>query len=165
MFADFLTRVNAEEPAIMYTWAPTQYLAQAIPGENVLWLSQEAVLDDSNPLEREGGESYSQINSDGSLGFTALGADTCTQGPDGCQTGWIGADIEVTVNADAFADNPAALALFAAFNPPIIDVAILDQQRAAGDGSQADVERLAAEWIADNRDLADEWVAAGLAAG
>ena len=164
MFAEFLTRVNADEPAIMYTWAPTQYLAQAIPGQNVLWLSQESVLDDSNPLGREGGESYSQINEFGE-GFTALGADTCTQGPDGCQTGWIGADIEVTVNAAAFADQPAALALFENFNPPIIDVAILDQARAAGDGSQADVERLAAEWIADNRDLADEWVQAGLDAG
>ena len=165
MFADFLTAVNAEEPAIIYTWAPTQYLAQAIPGQNVLWLSQESVLDDSNPLGREGGESYSQIDDFGNVGFTALSADTCTQGPEGCQTGWIGADIEVTANAAWLADNPAAEGLFAAFLPPIIDVAILDQQRAAGDGSQADVERLAAEWIAENRDLADSWVQAGLDAG
>lgn len=164
MFADFLTRVNAEEPAIMYTWAPTQYLAQAIPGQNVLWLSQESVLDDSNPLGREGGESYSQFDINGNPGFTALGAETCTQGPEGCQTGWVGADIEVTVNADFISDKPAARALFEAFNPPIIDVAILDQMRAAGDGSQADVERLAAQWITDNRGLADEWVGAGLAA-
>jgi len=165
MFADFLGRVNNDEPAIIYTWAPTQYLAQAIPGVNVMWLSQEAVLDDSNPLGREGGESYAQYDINGNPGFTALGADTCTQGPDGCQTGWVGADIEVTANKAWLADNPAAKGLFEAFKPPIIDVAILDQKRAATDGAQADIERLAAEWIADNRDLADSWVDAGLAAG
>ena len=167
MFAEFLAKVNADEPAIMYTWAPTQYLAQAIPGQNVYWLSiaDASVLDDSNPLDKEGGESYAQINADGSPGFKNLSADVCTQGPDGCNTGWVGADIEITANKAWLADNPAAKALFEVFKPPIIDVAILDQQRANGDGSQADVERLAAQWIADNRDLADEWIAAALAAG
>ena len=35
----------------------------------------------------------------------------------------------------------------------------------ASDGSQAAVEEIAAAWIADNRDLADEWIAIALAAG
>lgn len=160
MFADFLGKVNNDEPAIMYTWAPTQYLAQAIPGQNVMWLSQETVLDDSNPLGIEGGEEYDQGE-----GFTALGEDTCTQGPSGCQTGWVGADIEVTANKAWLEDNPAARALFEVFNPPIIDVAIMDQQRAATDGAQADVEAIAANWIAANRDLVDGWLEVARAAG
>ncbi len=160
MFADFLGKVNNDEPAIMYTWAPTQYLAQAIPGQNVMWLSQEAVLDDSNPLGIEGGEEYAQGE-----GFTALGEDTCTQGPSGCQTGWVGADIEVTANKAWLEDNPAARALFEVFNPPIIDVAIMDQQRAATDGAQADIETIAANWIAANRDLVDGWLEVARAAG
>lgn len=57
MFAEFLDLALAGEPAVMYTWTPTSYLAQAVPGEVTMWLSMEeaSVLDDSNPLGKEGG--------------------------------------------------------------------------------------------------------------
>lgn len=162
MFAEFLTKAQAGEPAIIYTWTPTSYLAQAIPGETTMWLSMEdaSVLDDSNPLGREGGESYDQGE-----GYKGLGPDTCTQGPDGCQTGWEAADIEITANKDWLADQPAARALFNEFKPPLIDLAIAGVALDASDGSNAAVESIAAQWIVDNRELADSWVAAAIAAG
>ncbi len=162
MFAEFLIAAQAGEPAIMYTWTPTAYLAQAVPGETTMWISVDgdSVLDDSNPLGNEGGEAYDQ-----SPGYSGLDADVCLAGPDGCQLGWAAADIEVTANSDWLADNPEAEALFRAFQPPLIDMAIAGVALTDSDGSQAAVEQIAAEWIADNRELADEWIAAALAAG
>lgn len=161
MFAEFLTKAQAGEPAIMYTWTPTSYLAQAIPGETTMWLHMETVLDDSNPLGIEGGESYDQLG-----GYTGLGEDVCVS-PAGveCNVGWAAADILVTLNADFAAANPAIVALSEVFNPPLIDMAIAGVDLNASDGSQSAVEEIAAAWIADNRDLADEWIAVGVAAG
>jgi glycine betaine/proline transport system substrate-binding protein len=166
MFAEFLTLAQAGEPAIIYTWTPTSYLAQAIPGETTMWLSvnNDSVLDDSNPTNQEGGESYCQRCGE-SIGYQGLGPDTCLQGPDGCQVGWEAADIEITANSAWLADNPAAEALFNEFKPPLIDLAIAGVELNDTDGAQADVEGIAARWIEANRDLADQWVAAGMAAG
>lgn len=159
MFAEFLTKAQAGDPAIIYTWTPTSYLAQAIPGETTMWLTVETILDDSNPLGKEGGESYDQGE-----GYTGLGADVCLAPASGCNTGWEAADILVTMN-NVFADaNPGVIALSEVFNPPLIDMAIAGVDLNASDGSQAAVEEIAAAWIADNRDLADEWIAVGLAA-
>jgi len=166
MFAEFLDKVQNGEPAIIYTWTPTSYLAQAVPGELTMWLSNpnSEVLDDSNPLGREGGAEYSQRRDDGTIGYTGLSDDTCLQGPDGCQVGWLAADIEITANKDWLADNPAARALFDEFRPPLIDLAIAGVALSNSDGAQADVEAIAAQWIADNRALADEWLDAARAA-
>jgi glycine betaine/proline transport system substrate-binding protein len=159
-FAEFPTFFNDTATTEIYTWTPTSYLAQAIPGETTMWLHQENILDDSNPLGREGGESYTQGE-----GYTGLASDVCLSPGDVCNTGWEAADILVTLNA-AFAEaNPAIVAISAVFNPPLIDMAIAGVDLNASDGSQAAVEEIAAKWIADNRDLADEWVAIGLAAG
>jgi len=168
MFAEFLDLAEAGEPAIIYTWTPTAYLAQAIPGETTMWLSVEesSVLDDSNPLGKEGGEEYCQrCGDDGAIGYSGLGADTCLQGPDGCQLGWTAADIEITANKDWLAANPAAEALFGEFAPPLIDLAIAGVALSNSDGAQADVESIAAGWIDDNRALVDGWLDAARAAG
>jgi len=137
-----------------------------IPGETTMWLSMEdaSVLDDSNPLGREGGESYCQRCGE-DIGYKGLGPDTCLQGPDGCQVGWEAADIEITANKAWLADEPAARAMFNVFAPPLIDLAIAGVALDASDGSQAAVEAIAAQWITDNRALADEWVATAIAAG
>ena len=68
----------------------------------------------------------------------------------------------MTVNKAWGEDNPEAVALSASFNPPLIDMAIAGVDLNASDGSQAAVEEIAAKWIADNRDLCDEWIAAAL---
>ncbi len=166
MFAEFLDKAVNGEPAAIYTWTPTSYLAQAIPGEITMWLSmnEESVLDDSNPLGKEGGETYSQ-RLDDTIGYSALGEDTCLIGPDGCQLGWLAADIEVTANKDWLADNPAAEALFLAYQPPLIDMAIAGVELNNSDGAQADVEKISADWIAANRDLVDGWLDTARAAG
>jgi glycine betaine/proline transport system substrate-binding protein len=162
MFAEFSQKAKAGEPAIMYTWTPAPYTAQVIPGVDVMWISMNnaSVLDDSNPLDKEGGAEYDQGE-----GFGSLGDDTCLVGPDGCQLGWEAADIEITANAAWLDENPAALALFEAFKPSVFDVSLALVELDASDGSQADVERIAAQWISDNRDQVDGWLEAARAAG
>ena len=162
LFAEFSQKAKNGEPAIMYTWTPAPYTAQVIPGIDVMWLSMsnENVLDDSNPLDKEGGADYTQGE-----GFGDLGEDTCLSGADGCQLGWEAADIEITANKAWLADNPAAHELFNQFKPSVFDVSLALVELDASDGSQADVERIAAQWITDNRDQVDEWLDAARAAG
>ena len=108
------------------------------------------VLDDSNPLGTEGGEFHNQLP-----GFDGFGADFCTQP---CQLGWKPADIQVTANSDFLAANPFIEALFPLVKPSVIDVSILQVEQANGSGSEAEVEAIAAGWIAENQDLVSSWL-------
>ncbi|MCP4792524.1 MAG: PhnD/SsuA/transferrin family substrate-binding protein, partial [Actinomycetia bacterium] len=47
--------------------------------------------------------------------------------------------------------------------PSILDISILQVAQTNGDGSEAHVQQLAAEWMADNADLVTEWIAAASA--
>ena len=156
LFAEMVNRVNAGEPGILYTWSPASYLTVLVPGENVLWLSVEAVLDGSNPLGKEGGENHQQEQ-----GFTAFGADMCTQP---CQLGWSAADIQVSMRTDRLDANPFLRNLFPLIKPSILDISFLQVDQTDGDGSQAHVVELASGWMADNADHVDAWIAEAAAA-
>ena len=152
LFAEMVNRVNAGEPGILYTWSPASYLTVLVPGDNVLWLSVEAVLDDSNPLGKEGGENHQQEE-----GFTAFGADMCTQP---CQLGWSAADIQVSARTDMLDANDGFLRdLFPLIKPSILDISFLQVDQTDGDGSQAHVAELASGWMADNAAHVDSWIA------
>ena len=152
LFAEMVNRVNAGEPGILYTWSPASYLTVLVPGDNVLWLSVEAVLDDSNPLGKEGGENHQQEE-----GFTAFGADMCTQP---CQLGWSAADIQVSARTDMLDGNDGFLRkLFPLIKPSILDISFLQVDQTDGDGSQAHVAELASGWMADNAAHVDAWIA------
>lgn len=150
-----LARVEAGEPAIQYTWSPSGYLARFVPGDNVLWLSmgaRENLLDGST----ETGLDYQQFDA-------AEFPETCTDDP--CWLGWEVEDIRVTANQEWADRHPDAMALF--------DVVVLDPQDIAaqnalwdaGETTPADLARHAAEWIAANRALVDDWLAVARAAG
>ena len=156
MFAEASTKADAGEPAIIYTWTPSAYITQMRPGDNVLWLSVEDVIDDSNPLGVEGGAEHNQLP-----GTASIGTDQCPGSVDGtCTLGWVAADITATANNDFLAANPAVAAVLEAFQMDVIDVSLMNVEMADG----ADVEELAAQWIDDNRALVDEWIATGMAA-
>ena len=86
MFAVALAKVYAGEPMVMYVWMPSDYVAidQMLPGHNVVFLSSEDVLDDSNPLGDPGGEDYDQRP-----GLAPMASAICPGAMDGvCQLGW-----------------------------------------------------------------------------
>jgi len=151
MFAEMVNRVNNDEPGIIYTWSPASYLTILVPGDNVLWLSVEAVLDDSNPLGKEGGENHQQEG-----GFTAFGADMCTQP---CQLGWSAADIQVSANTSMLDANPFMRRLLPLVKPSILDLSFLQVDQTDGDGSEAHIVELASSWMADNADIVAGWIA------
>ena len=165
MFNQAVRRVNEGIPMVLYTWTPSAYLTQFRPGDNVYWMGVENILDDSNPAYQVGGESHSQRGPDGTGGFAAISEDQCPSAadqPDGqCKIGWLAADIQVTANNDFMAANPAERALFEAVRLSLIDVSLANLAMVGGE-SPTD---LATEWIADNRDAVDEWIAAARAAG
>ena len=164
MFAQAVDNVDQGIPMVLYTWTPTTYITQLRPGDNVYWMGVDEILDDSNPANQEGGESHDQRGADGSGGYASIGADQCPSAADQdsgkCKIGWIAADIQVTANNDFLAANPAAEALFKAVKLSVIDVSLVNVAMGRGE-SPTD---LAAQWIADNRDLVDEWLYGALTA-
>ncbi len=157
LFAEFVNRVSSGEPAVIYTWTPSSYVVEMVPGVDVYWLSveEDSVLDDSNPLEKSGGESHSQGD-----GFRDAPADTCTQP---CQLGWEAADIQVSARIDLLEGDPFLHSLLENIRPSILDISILQVAQTNGDGSEAHVQQLAAEWMADNAGLVTDWIAAASA--
>ena len=160
MVAEAITKANRGEPMVTYTWTPSSYITELIPGVNVYWLGVNEVLDDSNPSNQDGGEAHDQRP-----GIVPIGTDQCPSATDaGCQIGWIPADIAVTANKDFLEANPAAARLLTVMNLPIVDVSLAQVQQTATNASEEDLSRMAAEWIAGNRDTVDGWIAEAMGA-
>ena len=156
MFADATQKIKNDEPVVIYTWAPSHYLSELRPGDNVVWLAVENVLDDSNPLGVEGGEGLDQRP-----GIAAIPAEQCpAAATDGaCQMGWTGANIQVTANTDWLNANPQAAELLCAVELPALDVTLaLVETANSGDESEQFVADLASKWISNNRDKVDSWL-------
>ena len=156
---------DAGVPMVIFVWAPSLHIARLRPGDNVYWMGVENILDDSNPTGIEGGEEHDQRGPDGNGGYVSIGADQCpsaTEQPDGrCPIGWRAHHILVTANNEFLEANPAARALFEAVRLTPLDVSLAHAaQREQG----AHPDDLAAQWIADNRDKIDSWLAAARAA-
>ena len=165
MFAQAVDNVGEGIPMVLFTWTPTPYITELRPGDNVYWMGMERVLDDSNPANQEGGEEHDQRGADGSGGYASISADQCPSAADQpsgrCKIGWITADILVTANSDFLAANPAAEALFEVVKLSVIDVSLANAAQNEGESPTS----LAAQWIADNRNLADRWLTTARAAG
>jgi glycine betaine/proline transport system substrate-binding protein len=162
MVAEAIDKANTGDPMVIYTWTPSAYITQLIPGDNVVWIGVEEVIDDSNPTGQDGGEGHDQRP-----GTASIGADTCPVAEDlgTCQLGWIAADIMVTANTEFLEANPAAAALFEQVQLPIIDVSLANVEQDNGRNSNSDIEALASEWIENNRATVDAWLEAAIAAG
>ena len=147
MIADAVAKDAAGEPYLVYTWAPSHYVSDLRPGDNAVWVS----------IHEDQSVSPTQIE-----GATSIG-DQCTADP--CLLGWDAADIAVIGNNDFLAANPAAARLFELFTISPVDVALQNVRMQGGEDTEDAIKRHAAEWIADNRDLADSWLRAARLTG
>ena len=154
MFAEATVKANAGEPMVFYTWTPSDYLAQLRPGDNVVWLAVEEVIDDSNPTGLEGGEYYDQRP-----GQANISPEACPAAADAdtCQIGWVVANIQVTANTEWLNANPYAAELLCNVTLSVIDVSVANAGRYA---TEDFIAGLAADWISDNRALVDGWLEA-----
>ena len=137
VFSEAVGRITDGEPTLVYTWTPSAYVTQLIPGDNVYWLSTSA------PLA-------------GQEGAASIGEEQCPGQP--CEMGFIAADIMVSANPDFLAANPAAAKLFELVKIPVTDVALQNVLYDGGEDTEDDVARHAADWISQNRDLVDGWL-------
>ena len=139
-------------PYIVYTWAPSAYVANLVPGVDAVWLSQEeSTIHD--------GSITPDLNQQGPP--AALG-DNCSNDP--CLLTFVAADIQVTAANGFLEANPAAAKLLELVQISPVDVALQNVVYDGGENTEDDVRSHAARWIAENRDLVDGWLAEARAA-
>ena len=151
MFANAVANLEDGEPFIAYSWSPSGYLTQLIPGDNAIWVSvgtAENVLDGSTV----DGFDFNDLPA------ARLGPEFCTGDP--CFTGWPAADIRAVANSRFVNANPAARSLFESVKISVVDVALQNVRYDGGENTTDDVNRHAAEWIEANRASVDEWLTA-----
>ena len=154
IIAEAVARAEDGTPFIAYTWTPSAYVTQLIPGVNAMWLAHDADKVHDGSTENPG----FAVDAPASLG-----PDVCTNDP--CWLFRNSADIKVTANNDFLAENPAAAKLLELVQISVVDVALQNVLYDGGENSTEDVNRHAGDWIADNRDLVDAWLAEARAAG
>ena len=158
MHGDVVRKVLAGRPVITFTWAPSRYVATLAPGRHTVWLGVERVLDDSNPLNRPGGDMFDQRPGTAPL-TPGECPDTASRGT--CQLGWQVFDLRVTARKDFLEENPAAARLFELVKLEYPDVSHQFLEQSRGE----DATRLASQWISDHRGLVDAWLAQARTAG
>ena len=151
MFANAVANLEDGKPFIAYSWSPSGYLTQLIPGDNAIWVSvgtADNVLDGSTV----DGFDFNDLPP------ARLGPEFCTGDP--CYTGWPAADIRAVANSRFLNANPAARSLLESVKISVVDVALQNVRYDGGENTTDDVNRHAAEWIEANRTQVDEWLTA-----
>jgi len=141
-FAEALSRIDAGEPALYYTWGPSAWLLSLVPGEDVMWINAPGILEDE--AER------------------AEGVEGAVSDP--IEMGYVAADIQVAANNDFLEANPAAAELFRQVSIPLTWISGVDQRMSEEGLSDAMVQPLAREWIEANRETVDRWLDSARAA-
>ncbi len=148
VIAEAVSRAESGTPFIAYTWTPSGYVTQLIPGVNAMWLAHEADKVHDGSTDNPG----FAVDAPASLG-----TDVCTNDP--CWLFRNSADIKVTANNDFLTANPSAARLFEVVQISVVDVALQNVLYDGGENTTDDVNRHASDWIADNRDTVDGWLA------
>ena len=145
--ADAVARAADGTPFVAYTWTPSGYVTQLIPGDNVMWLAHDPDKLHDGSTDNPGFAVSAPAS---------LSTDVCTNDP--CWLFRNSADIKVTANNDFLVANPAAARLLELVQISVVDVALQNVLYDSGEDTTADVNRHAAQWIADNRATVDGWL-------
>lgn len=140
LMAEAEQRIAAGEPTLFYTWTPNWTIDVLEPGEDVLWLESPALPDENAPTE-------------------VVGLEGCA-GDDPCHLGWVVNDIRAVANRGFLDDHPPVRRLLGKIEIPLEDIAEQNaRMHVADEYTEEDLEDDAADWIAANRALVDEWLA------
>ncbi|MDR9391637.1 MAG: glycine betaine/L-proline ABC transporter substrate-binding protein ProX [Trueperaceae bacterium] len=146
-FADALARERNGEPVLYYTWTPNFTVVELVPGEDVTWLN----VPSTDPTE--GQEGFEDA-------MTASGVAGAVSDP--LDMGFVANDINAVANSDFLDANPAARALLERIEIPLADVSNMTQRIANGESSDAEIDAMALQWIADNQDAVEGWIDAAI---
>ena len=140
LIADTISRYNAGQSVLYYTWTPYWVSGVLKPGTDVVWLQV--------PFSSLPGE---QVNIN-----TAL--------PDGANYGFPVNTQHIVANKAFAEQNPAAAKLFEIIKLPIADVNAQNLRMQQGENSSADINRHVDGWIKANQATFDQWIAQALKA-
>lgn len=141
--ADAMGRFKSGQPIFFYTWAPNWTIGKLKPGKDVVWINVPEI----NPAEgQKAGEAR----------MTVSGIEGAVTDP--LKAGFVVSDIQIVANKKFLAENPAAKRFFEQFSLPLSDISNQNTLMEDGESSQADIERHAADWIAQHREQWDSWL-------
>lgn len=143
LMADTIARFQRGEPILFYTWTPNWTVGRLIPGEDIVWI--EVPFPDL-PEDQKADEEFTTVE----------GVEGCVDDP--CEMGWPPNDIRVAANSEFLNENPAAQRLLEVVEIPLVDIFVQNAKMLDGEDSDEDIARHAEEWIAENRDLVDQWL-------
>lgn len=141
--ADAIAAYEQGEPILFYTWTPNWTVNELVPGEDVVWIEVPEVdlPEDMADLEDAA---------------TLAGVEGCVADP--CTLGFPANDIVPVVNSQFLEEHPAVRTLLQEASIPLDAIFEQNARMHEGEGSQADIERHAAEWIEANSDLVEGWL-------
>lgn len=137
IISDTITRFKAGEPVVYYTWTPYWVSGVLVPGKDVVWLE---VPRSEHPQ----------------------GIDTKL--PNGKNYGFSVNSERIVANREFANANPAAAKLFEVAKLDINAVSAQNKLVADGENTEADINRHADNWIKNNQDIFNSWLAAARAA-
>ncbi|WP_029896899.1 glycine betaine/L-proline ABC transporter substrate-binding protein ProX [Desulfohalovibrio reitneri] len=143
--ADAVARHQAGENVFFYTWTPNWTIYKLRPGEDVMWVNvPEAKL--APPQE---GAKVEDLVASGIEGAVS----------DPLKMGFVASDIRITANKEFLEENPEARRFFELVKIPLGDIAAQNVKMSNGEDSQRDIERHVDEWIENNQETWDGWIA------
>jgi len=142
--ASTLARYNNGEPIFFYTWAPNWTIFKLKPGEDVMWINVPEIIPEESQKSAVDRMTVSDIE----------GAVT-----DPIKLGFVVSDIQIVANKEFINENPAVKRFFEVFSLPLIAINKQNTLMNSGEKSQKDIERHVDEWIAENKEVWEGWLA------
>ncbi len=132
------------KPIFFYTWAPNWTIFKLKPGKDVMWINVPKII----PKEAQ------KVAVDR---MTVSGVEGAVSDP--IKLGFVVSDIRVVANKKFIKKNPAVKKFFEVFTLPLADINAQNARMNAGEKSEKDIAKHADEWVANNMDKWNGWLA------
>ena len=142
--AEAVAQYENGEPIFFYTWTPNWTVGMLKPGKDVVWLEVDHA---DLPEEQKELEDATELS----------GVTGCVDDP--CQMGWPANDIRPVASTNFLEENPAVEKLLEVASIPIQDIFAQNATMNNGEDAAEDLERHADEWISENQETYDKWIA------
>jgi glycine betaine/proline transport system substrate-binding protein len=132
------------ESIFFYTWTPNWTLGKLTPGRDVVWIEV--------PFSSLPDDQADQVD------LTVVeGVAGCVNDP--CNLGFPPNDIRAVASRAFLRDNPTAKRLLELVEIPLVDISVQNARMFEGEKSAEDIRSHAEEWIADNQETVNQWLA------
>ncbi|WP_287329110.1 glycine betaine/L-proline ABC transporter substrate-binding protein ProX [Mesorhizobium sp.] len=145
LMVEAVARVRRGESIFFYAWSPSWMNKALVPGKDVVWLPTPFdALPESVP------------NKGSAL---VPGVSGCAGNADPCRMAMAAWNWNSVANREFIAGNPAVKKLVEQMSFPLATWSAWEQTISESGGSDSHIRKLAEEWIKDNKDKFDSWVA------